>query len=597
MGWFDEDDDEDEQAVETAKIREKDVVTTSGDQEEEDDDPLDAYMKTLVSGGGGGGAAPPAPEDELHSSPSQRPHHRMDLEMEDESTGHWELPEDERGGCEEKKRISVVPSVNPGIGMVFHKANESPAIHSSEKETASYWSSQDTPEGRSWRKSHGIMSSKSVDPLYHWSELEDSMGHDNASSTSLVQHLISKIPQPTPVQQQTIPIVLKGHNAIITASTGQGKTLSYLIPALIRHRRGLTVVLVPTRELALQVEQAARPLLTCIGGTCKSVIGGKESNYDVVKALKRQNFTVIVASPGRLVDVTKKVLLDPSLVVLDECDKLLQMGFEEPVRQLLCARFASQTSSSSRQMLLLSATLGNRVQQVAREWLGPHSVRIAVGKTGQASQFVTQHVLVLADDAARLEFCVQMVPTFRDVGRTLIFVATRAACESLAETIEQRAQVKVATLHGDKHQWDRTAALKSFVQGQVSVLVATDLASRGLDIPQVATVLCVHPAKNLDSHTHRIGRAGRLDKNQQQQGTAYTLLTPDDFNFARVLKAAWEREGRPVGLDLAQLASASNKQSLGNHWESSSAPSTTPQTDSSAEPPSKKSRWGAQANA
>jgi ATP-dependent RNA helicase DDX42 len=635
MGWFDEDDDDDEDEEEGKKAppsasgrgRDADGSVKGGVEggrdDYDDEDPLDAFMKNLSRGeeelkSHAGGPVPRALESGSGEksgriSVQERDHrgHRMDLEDEDDgeseggddgtdrdesakaTTARTTTTTKAKGSNEAFEFAKESASTTNANGILFHKAHtpDDVSMPSSNhpRRIRRLWEANDTAQGRDWRHQLDVTCSKAIDPMQHWAELTKS---EESTSTSafkdMVRHLQATIPQPTPVQQQTIPVLLSGHNAVITAATGQGKTLAYLIPALMKavahggdrsaandNQTGhgsngfLTVVLVPTRELALQVEKAARPLLKLTGIRCKSVIGGKESNYDVVRDLKRQNYGLVVASPGRLADVTKKVPLNPSVVVLDECDKLLQMGFEEQVRQLLSSRFVqagesselSPSTTSHRQMVLLSATLGKNVQTVAREWLGPHSVRIAVGRTGQSSVFVTQHVLVLANEQARTDFCVQMVPTFAQVGRTLIFVATRTDCESLAGLLEQQAGVVAVTLHGDKHQWDRTSALKDFTSGKVSVLVATDLASRGLDIPEVATVLCVHPAKNLDVHTHRVGRAGRLDHNEQRQGSAYTLLTPRDSHFARILKSAWEREGRPVGAELDQLASGSTKRS------------------------------------
>jgi ATP-dependent RNA helicase DDX42 len=674
MGWFDEDDEEEDEgrAPPSGPGGKNDADGSAkedvgGGDADEDEDPLDAFMKNLSRGGElASQKGPRAMESGSAEEPGslqvhERDHRgrRMDLDDDDEEEeeeedgehGDGDTERDKSGsetartattsakGFKRVQKISqessdTMTNVN---GILFHKAQtQDEASNSNIKHRRAQqrlWDAHDTAQGRDWRHQLDVTCSKAIDPMQDWAELLQK-SHVSEASTScsglreMVQHLQSTIPQPTPVQQQTIPVLLSGHNAVITAATGQGKTLAYLIPALMKaaaahSERGgsepgssgdsfLTVVLVPTRELALQVEKAARPLLKITGIKCKSVIGGKESNYDVVRDLRRQNYGLVVASPGRLADVTKKVPLDPSVVVLDECDKLLQMGFEEQVRQLLSSRFVqngaasdtlatSHEGSTRRQMVLLSATLGKNVQTVAREWLGPHSVRIAVGRTGQSSVFVTQHVLVLANDQARTDFCLQMVPTFAQVGRTLIFVATRTDCESLAGFLEQQAGVVAVTLHGDKHQWDRTSALKDFTSGKVSVLVATDLASRGLDIPEVATVLCVHPAKNLDVHTHRVGRAGRLDHNEQRQGSAYTLLTPRDSQFARVLKSAWEREGRPVSADLDQLAAGSTKRSR-EGWtakpaehhalNSSAMPSgqTAPDPSDASSPLEKKSR-------
>jgi ATP-dependent RNA helicase DDX42 len=160
----------------------------------------------------------------------------------------------------------------------------------------------------------------------------------------------------------------------------------------------------------------------------------------------------------------------------------------------------------------------------------------------------------------------QMLPILADIGLTLVFVATRVECESLAESIRKaNPTLKLATLHGDKHATDRQAALRAFTKGQVSALIATDVAARGLDI-NVATVVSFDPAKNLDIHVHRIGRAGRLAKNEQEyrEGTAYILLTNKDADFAHVLMNSFERDHREISAELRQLVQKSRR-SGGTH--------------------------------
>jgi superfamily II DNA/RNA helicase len=213
-----------------------------------------------------------------------------------------------------------------------------------------------------------------------------------------------------------------------------------------------------------------------------------------------------------------------------------------------------------RQTFMFSATMSRRVERVAMEWLSPNALRVSVGRTGQASQNVTQHVMVLPSIAAKMAFLCELLPDLAHVGRTIVFVATRESCESLAAMLRS-AHMVVDTLHGDKHQSDRTKALKAFSRGEIPILIATDVAARGLDVPQVATVLNYDPAKTLDAHVHRVGRAGRLSKDKDQQvGSAYTLLlTPKNADFAHILQNAFQREQREVSPELAALAQQSRK--------------------------------------
>mmetsp|Transcript_7682 Transcript_7682/g.11034 ORF Transcript_7682/g.11034 Transcript_7682/m.11034 type:complete len:301 (+) Transcript_7682:2-904(+) len=266
---------------------------------------------------------------------------------------------------------------------------------------------------------------------------------------------------------------------------------------------------------------------------------------------------------------------------------MLDMGFESQVSEIL------KNIRPDRQSLLLSATMGRKVERLANQWLN-QPVRIAVGRTGEASEHVQQHVMVLPSFHAKKQWLLEMLPVLASVGLTLVFVATRADCEVLATEVRDRTngQLGIETLHGDRHQTDRNAALKAFTKGSVKVLIATDVAARGLDVPDVSTIINFDVAKNLDSHVHRIGRAGRLSKTEQKEGNAYTLLvTPKNADFAHILVNAFEREGRIVSSELKVLASKSrksgnvtsrtkwNKAGLGFH---DNDPSKSPSTDTTS---------------
>lgn len=233
---------------------------------------------------------------------------------------------------------------------------------------------------------------------------------------------------------------------------------------------------------------------------------------------------------------------------------------------------------------------------------------ISVGRTGQSSDHVEQHVMVLPSYEAKKQWLTEMVPVLAGVGRTLIFVATKGDCEVVAGVIrESHPSLVIETLHGDKHPSDRQSALKAFARGQLSALIATDVASRGLDVANVSTVINFDPAKNLDIHVHRVGRAGRLEKENQQhkKGVAYTLLTKKNADFANVLMNAFERENREVSVELRALAQRSRKAgnvAVRGRWNkaglgfSEDDPSNVAESyygpsSSNGEAPRKKSRW------
>ena len=462
----------------------------------------------------------------------------------------------------------------------------------------------------SWRREHDITVHPPLvlaSPIYDFMELKD------VFDDALMKHIHKNgYHHPTPVQAQTLPVALSGHDALITAPTGSGKTLAYVWPMVVhvcaQHHLGpnetgpIGLILVPTRELAQQVQKHVQSMLQPFGGTSLTIIGGM-GKYPLVQHLRQKGgVEIVVATPGRLLDVlaskqqqqqaaasnktTKKLnglsLERTTMVVLDEADRMLQMGFSNQVTQIM------ESIRPDRQTLLLSATMSNRIEKVAQQWLkgspkpglghhrGSNYVRISVGKTGQASLNVQQHIMVVPSKEAKLAWLQQMLPILCPIGKTLVFCATKEGCEELANALllSLPETSTCVTLHGDKHQSDRNAALRKFAKQSTSVvLVATDVASRGLDVPQVATVINYDPPKNLDVHTHRVGRAGRLSTKSEtiQEGTAYTLLrTPYDADIGHVLLGAMERDGREVSDDLRELAKKSRQQrghSGGSHHQ------------------------------
>jgi ATP-dependent RNA helicase DDX42 len=663
MGWFDESSDDEEHnnnAASRENQRRKQIesfaLETAGEEtkpnqdgtaigvavaeqqhaqhdgEETEEDPLDAYMKTL------------------ESAPTVIQPTRLDIENEEEATSHWEneptqqlLPNpnddgDSDGDDPFAPRGSRAARAQQALASTFHKAGgtkrnadtfESSSIIAAAAAAAAapaveyapfrkeFWNPTDTTAGRQWRKTHSVTCSISIDPVHHFAEFAHVFG---TSLTAAVTKAGFSVP--TAVQSQTIPVALAGKDALVTAATGQGKTLAYVWPIAVHladqpvlradENGPLALVLVPTRELAIQVQKQAKPMLAAVQCTVKVVIGG-QGKYILQQELKRSGgVELVVATPGRLLDTLSDKkglsLRRVTFLVLDEADKMLQMGFEVQVRQIL-----SQIRRD-RQTLLLSATMGRRMETVAAEWLQRDYVRISVGRTGESSRNVEQHVMVLPNEDAKRAFLLEMLPIFQDVGRTIVFVATREGCETLATLVRKRLpEFAVDTLHGDKHQSDRNAALRAFTKGRIAVMIATDVAARGLDVPQVATVLNFDPAKNLDGHVHRIGRAGRLKDNEQQTGSAYTLLTPWNADFAHVLRGAFEREGRVVSPELLELAQKSrqsgnvaarnnrNKSGLGfddrdaNRSVEASSPATKdmyygPSSNTDAPQP-KRSRW------
>jgi len=608
MGWFDDDDDDDDDESE-----EEQQQNSKKPAQQNDEDPLDAYMNSLKEED----SRPPRAE-------------RLDVDNAEEATSHWEVTDD----IAKNEKISGEDGNSPNeaqeaLASTFHKAGAKKnddkefnitldsVVHNDikyEDFRKVFRQPKDSEIGRQWRmKQRVICKPTTIDPITKFLEIDELLG------TPLSQTITkSGFQSPTPVQAQTLSVALAGRDALVTALTGSGKTLAYVWPMVVHvcDQRSLdpgegpiAVVLAPTREIAIQVQKQVKPMIHALSGRSLVVTGGT-NRYETVLDFKRNGCEVIVATPGRFLDLlsVKKngiSLKRVTFLVLDECDRMLDMGFEAQVKQIL------QNIRPDRQTLLLSATLGTKIEKVARQWL-TDPIRIAVGETGRASDHVEQHVMVLPNFEAKRAWTKEMVPILAEVGQTLIFVATREDCETLARAIrEANSSLVLETLHGDKHSSGRQAALRAFGKGRLSALIATDVAARGLDV-NVSSVVCFDPAKNLDTHIHRIGRAGRLAKDEQnyRKGTAYTLLTPKDANFAHVLMNSFQREKREISRELRELAHKSKK--FGNEgsrekWNkaglgftdresfSSSAEmyhGTAPSRDDPKMPVTKKSRWG-----
>ncbi|KAL3920827.1 MAG: hypothetical protein SGILL_003062 [Bacillariaceae sp.] len=541
-----------------------------------EEDALDAYMNSLGD----------SSQRKAKSSSDIISDGRLDMENEEEATSHWETSKHKDSSqAEEVSQSESTREAAYALESTFQRASNQHEDKDYRKVDIQLQKVQhdqmgyaefnkcfltldksnkyrNNYEGQKWRKENNVHCIPPMDPIYDFEELRDVL-----PTQVLEWNASMKIAKPTLVQSQTLGVALAGKDAIVTATTGSGKTLTYLWPMAVhlmanQHgaRKSRSLVLVPTRELALQVEQVAKSLFAHLPITALAITGGNLGRYQLSQKLQSTKPHCVIATPGRLLDVlsaqqkSKQEWLLPNitLLIMDEADKMIQLGFANQVTQVL------QNLRPDRQSLLVSATFDSRLQRRCQEWMH-QPYRISVGKTGQSSKHITQHVLCLPDAGAKVNFLKESLPTFTDVGRTLVFCATRHGVEQLATNL--RPVLPVETLHGDRHPTDRKAALKAFTKGGIKVLIATDVAGRGLDIPQVSTVINYDPPKNWETHVHRIGRAGRLSAQDQGQhkGSAYTLLLPTNGDFAKALIRAYEREERPVPEEVRNLAEQSKQ--------------------------------------
>ena len=314
----------------------------------------------------------------------------------------------------------------------------------------------------------------------------------------------NKFTIPTPVQAAAIPPALEGRDVLATAATGTGKTLSFLIPIVEQLNKldikgAQALIVLPTRELAIQVETAFRAIRTSPTQTAALVVGGLHEGSQL-QAIRR-GAQLIVATPGRLEDFLKRKLvrLDTvKILVLDEVDRMLDMGFQPAI-----ARIAT-TLPAARQTLCYSATLEGSVKEVARKYLN-NPVRIEIGSVLKPAENVELRTFEVEPDKKQ-ELLEHLLD--QEQGSFLVFVRTKHGADRVARRLA-RGGFSATQIHGDRTQSQRNQSLRSFSEGRHRVLVATDVAARGIDVADIAHVVNFDMPKMAEDFVHRIGRTGR----------------------------------------------------------------------------------------
>jgi len=304
----------------------------------------------------------------------------------------------------------------------------------------------------------------------------------------------------------------------------------------------IAIILAPTRELAAQIYRETRKCAKRVKVRVGAVYGGK-NRYDQTNELKA-GVEVVVATPGRLIHMIRKGVLSMRRVtylVLDEADRMLDLGFEPQVRSI------SGQIRPDRQTMLFSATFKRVVEQLIHDLLS-RPVRITIGTAGEAHPDVQQVVHILNSDADKWPWLMENLSVFTMTGQVLIFVSTKNGCDILSRNLAAEGFV-CDSLHGDKAQSERTSVVSAFRAGRINILIATDVAARGLDIPTVRTVVNYDAARDIHAHIHRVGRTGRAG----QQGVAYTLITRNQAPFAAHLTQSLQAAKQNVAPELLQL--------------------------------------------
>jgi ATP-dependent RNA helicase DDX23/PRP28 len=368
--------------------------------------------------------------------------------------------------------------------------------------------------------------------------------------------------EPSAIQRAAIPIALQARDLIGVAVTGSGKTAAFLLPLLVyiselpplneltKNDGPYAIILAPTRELAQQIEVEARKFATPLGFTCVSIVGGhslEEQSYNL-----RNGAEIIIATPGRLVDCIERrvlVLGQCCYVIMDEADRMIDLGFEESVNKILDALPVGNEKPDSeeaedpqamtrhlggkdryRQTMMYTATMPSAVEKIAKKYLRRPAI-VTIGNVGEAVETVEQRVEFVAGEDKRKKRLNEILASGEFAPPIIVFVNIKRNCDAVARDIKHMGFSSV-TLHGSKTQEQREAALASVRSGQTDVLVATDLAGRGIDVPDVSLVVNFNMATNIESYTHRIGRTGRAGKS----GVAITFLGNEDVDVMYDLK-------------------------------------------------------------
>jgi ATP-dependent RNA helicase RhlE len=343
--------------------------------------------------------------------------------------------------------------------------------------------------------------------------------------------------EPTPIQKQAIPFLLQGRDILACAETGTGKTAAFLLPILNKliegpKRPGTKVlVLSPTRELANQTEEFCRKFAPK-GITCTAIIGG--SGYKRQMDSLRNGANIIIATPGRLIDFMDQGLIDfrgLTTLVLDEADRMLDMGFLPSIRRI------EKVIPARRQTLFFSATMSREIETIAYKMLTDPEM-IEVSPRGRAGQLITQTAYSV-NPQSKMVLLLELLEK-DDMQRVLVFTRTKRGADRLAHVLEKR-QHSSNRIHGDRSQSQRDSALKAFKAGHTNILVATDVAARGIDIDSVQHVINYDIPEAPEDYVHRIGRTGRAGN----KGRAITIFTiAEEHNMRAIERLTGEKVER-----------------------------------------------------
>lgn len=341
----------------------------------------------------------------------------------------------------------------------------------------------------------------------------------NYSQFDITQNLKKNIydkgySNPTKIQYDAIPLIIEGRDILGLASTGSGKTAAFLIPLInkiSKDRDNRILILEPTRELASQVQEEFRQLATNTGFKSVLIIGG--SSIRTQMGILRKNPEFVIATPGRLKDLSQRGAINLSIinnVVLDEVDRMLDMGFVDDIKSII------GKLDEKRQSLFFSATMNRKSEEIANTLLhNPVKVEVEIQAPGKN---VDQDVVRLEKGETKYDVLLKLLK-HEELKKVLVFTSTKRSADRLCDRLYED-KIHVEALHGDKRQNQRMKIINDFKQGRIDVLVATDVASRGLDVDNITHVINFDMPQSYDDYIHRIGRTGRAGK----KGFALTFV-------------------------------------------------------------------------
>ncbi len=350
--------------------------------------------------------------------------------------------------------------------------------------------------------------------------------HDMHIPVKIV-HILDQLgfKHPSFIQAKTIPIAMESKDIVGIAQTGTGKTLAFGIPMLARlaHMQGRGLILAPTRELATQIHDALKKIAGPLGIHCACLIGGEDMRKQI-RELHHSNVRVIIATPGRMQDHLRQQttrLDDAIVVVLDEADRMLDMGFIPQVEMIL------KYVAKQRQTMLFSATMPDAIAKIAHQHMN-HPTRIEIAPPATAAKNIDQSLYIVSQ-ANKFQLLEKLLHQHK--GSALIFTRTKIGAARLAKNLKLK-NYRTAEIHSDKNQSQRQNALESFKKNYTRILVATEIAARGIDVKDIALVVNYDLPDDPENYVHRIGRTGRAGKT----GLAISFACPDQSDILKAIE-------------------------------------------------------------